>query len=189
MQDNVSVALDVDGVLAGFTQAMVQRAQAMGLPFYDHYTEWVGWIDADTERGTTFDKVWETLDDTFWLNDVQPLAKAHVPFQVDAYVTARASVSNGITELWLSKHGFPAAPVHKVDCREDKEPVLAALGVDYFVDDNSETVQMLQGSEEYDGRAILMDTPHNHLEPVSPRLYYLSDLPRLVYDYERSAIE
>lgn len=60
---------------------------------------------------------------------------SEIPFEPALYVTARP-VSSAVTEAWLDKHGFPAAPVCTVGIGGSKIDCLKEHNIDIFVDDN-----------------------------------------------------
>lgn len=181
--DDIRIGLDVDGVLANFQRAVINKARVLGYSFYDHYTEWTSW-SAEQDYPKTFAEIWDELDDEFWLYEVPPIEKAHVNFQVDAYFTARSLVPNGLTEAWLDMHGFPEAPVYRVDESHEKEDHLMNEGIEIYVDDKPETVENLQRSE-YEGLELLMLAPHNIDSGVYPRIQYLNQL----HDFVESPVE
>lgn len=185
----VRIGLDVDGVLAGFMNAFVRRAKKLGIDFYEHHTEWgnrIAMSDEGDGMSEAFSKVWNTLDDGFWRDEIQPLEKAFVNFPVAGYFTARGSVKDGLTESWLELHGFPKAPVYKVGRSTEKEEFLIDEEIDFFVDDKPSTVIGLQSSHQYDGEAIIMTRPDNiQFDSIEPRIHYLTQVPKLIKRYEQ----
>lgn len=198
MTTNKSIALDVDGVLAGFQPAIIRKAEEMGLDFYDHYSQWDAWgvkdeyQDAFLEVVKDIDQSWE-----FWFEKLKPLPEAHVPFEVEAYVSARRGVPEGLTEDWLDRHGFPEAPVHIVDDGEEKVAVLRdETGADVFVDDKVETIREIQSHHTPKNDVpfpILFNQPHNSIfgrqpdrEKIWCRAYYLPEVPRIAEKHMRT---
>jgi 5'(3')-deoxyribonucleotidase len=189
-----NISLDVDGVLAGFQSAVIDRARAMGLDFYDHYSLWNHWM-VHEGRKEAFDQVAKTIDGSreFWLEEVRPLPEAHVPYEVEAYVSARRGVPEGVTEKWLRENNFPEAPVHIVDDGEEKAEVLRSeTNTDVFVDDKISTIKTLQDHwtpENGVPYPILFNQPHNsrhsrssRISPWAPRAYYLPEVPKVAHD-------
>jgi len=187
------IVLDVDGTIAGFASAFVEKAEEMGLEFPRHYTQWRSW-SFEGKKHTSFSKVWPEITESedFWLRRIDPLQKAHVPYDVGAYVSARSQAPEGATEKWIQKHGFPSAPVVVVERSSEKPEVLREIGADVYVDDKVATVEKLH--EMYTPYndiplAILITTPANSRhsnQPASnflPRADYLTDVPPIADQY------
>ena len=151
------IALDIDGVLANFSQAFILRGQKLGLAggWPAHWTRWDSWFPDTAAK--TFSEVWATVesDPHFWLYEVKKLDSAFVDFPVAAYVTARP-IPDELTASWLGRMGFPEAPV--VTVSTSKLAVLQSLGIDLFVDDKVETFEELNAAGL---RCLLMTQPHN----------------------------
>lgn len=187
-----SIGLDIDGVLANFVEAAIRRAQEMGLDgFHDHYTLWNHWKSLGD-----FEVLWEAVKDdaSFWLEEIQPIQKAHVPYPVTAYVTRRGAAPDGVTTQWLEQHGFPEAPVHVVNESPEKIDVLQRLrrevGLDVFVDDKPPTVRDIEALRRRDPDSmpagLLMTTPANSRFSNSnttglPRVDYLPEVPHAYF--------
>ena len=153
----MNVALDCDGVLSNFSQALIEKANEMGLgEFFPK-----SWMDIDSwDFSPKFSEVWKVIekDEGFWLG-IEPFKDTHgkVDFTPIAYVTARP-VPSSTTRFWLRANGFPDAPVHTVHPNASKLDILRDIGVDLFVDDKPETVEELNDN----GLLCLMfSRPHN----------------------------
>lgn len=118
------IGLDIDGVLAGFTEHLLK---VVGHP--DHKV--THWNDPIIRDG--FDKV--KKDKQFWLDLPPLLSREDIPFEVHCYITAR-SIDKEVTQEWLDKHLFPKAPVYCVGYGECKVDIAKQSGVEVFVDDN-----------------------------------------------------
>lgn len=79
-------------------------------------------------------KAMEDLDE-FYLGLEVKTKPEEIPFEPVVYVTSRP-VDTAISEEWLDKHGFPAAPVVTVGSGGSKVQALKDYNVDIFVDDN-----------------------------------------------------
>lgn len=186
MDNPYDIALDVDGVLADFQSAFLMKAAQTDVPFYQHYTEWDGW-DPEGEKAQAFEEVDLYMDRDFWLFLVQPLHKAHVPYEVEAYVSARSHAPDGVTKEWLDMHGYPEAPVYVVEDSDEKLDVLREdTDADVFVDDKIATVRHFQ--RRYTDHndvplPILMTAPHNSphgrddTKRIWNRAHYLNEVP------------
>lgn len=153
----VKIGLDVDGVLAIWPQAIIDKAATMGLAehFPKNWRECHQWFFSDR-----IGDVWKVIhdDEAFWLSIPYFIdAKTTLFFEPHCYVTAR-SVRSEVTEEWLRRNGFPAAPVYTVGPTESKLPILTELGVDLFVDDKPETYDELN---EAGLTTLLYDRPWN----------------------------
>lgn len=148
--------LDVDGVLSNFAQALIDKANEIGLG--EHFPK--SWRDIDNWFfSDKIPEVFELIkyDEQFWL-DIEPLTSPDkILFKPVAYVTARP-IPSEITKRWLDKHGFPDAPVYTVDTPEEKLQILKDIGIDIFVDDKGETILDLN---ENGITGILFNQPHN----------------------------
>lgn len=185
-----NIALDVDGVLAGFQPAVIEKADDMGLDFYDHYSQWNAW-EVHPRYKNAFQEIAPEIDQSyeFWFERVKPLPEAHVPFEVEAYVSARGSVPTGLTKDWLKWHDFPEAPVHIVDDSEEKVSILRdETDADVFVDDKVSTIEALQDHFTYDNDVpypIILNQPHNgtlsrqDTHKIWARAYYLPEVERV----------
>ena len=137
----MKIALDVDGVLADFNTSFIALANAEGLGhhFPETADEITQWYYSEREHiSNLFAKV--IGNESFWAgipgytDTPKPL-----PFNPVAYITARP-IGSSVTAAWLTKQGFPEAPVYTVKEGEDKLKVLRDLGSPIFVDDKMETV-------------------------------------------------
>ncbi len=124
--NNKRIALDIDDVLA------------------DWAGEWAKLHGIERPKSWAFDRAiiqkfdamqyHGTLDD-FYANLPVLTRPEDIPFEPVAYVTSRP-VSSAITEAWLDKNGFPAAPVYTVGLHGTKVEVLRDIvKADIFVDD------------------------------------------------------
>lgn len=117
------IGLDIDGVLADFNGSI---NELLGTPEYSP----VDWNDPLVNK--KFSEV--KYDKAFWLN-LKPLVQPEdIPFEPHCYITSR-SIDKDTTKEWLSKNGFPDAPVFSVGSGESKVEVAKSSGVDYFIDD------------------------------------------------------
>jgi hypothetical protein len=176
----LKLALDVDGVLAGFTPAFLRRAKKMGLGgrFPAHHTLIREWTFGEKDA---FVAVWDTVkgDPYFWLAEIQPLEDAFVDFPVAAYCTARPVGSN-ITAEWLRMHGFPEAPVLTVGVTDNKADILLANGIEVLIDDRVQNIQQVRAVGI---QGVLMRRPHNvdmMIHPDIPDINYLSEVNKRV---------
>lgn len=138
------IALDIDGVICDFTHGFLKAA-----PMLDKINTYpTSPQDVSQWAIPHFGVTWPTLraDPLFWRNlpafDVLPF-----DFEVFAYVTARPLNMHNETVNWLERNNFPnAGAVRSVDHPEQKIAVLHELGIQVFVDDKPETVDLVQAS-------------------------------------------
>lgn len=171
------VALDIDGVIANFCEAVIEKAGKLGMAadFPKSWREIEHW-----GISPCFNEVWDLIkeDYRFWMS-IDPLPFCQpLDFEVDCYVTARP-IDSDVSANWLFLHGFPAATVFTVSDVLDKFIHLQIRGVDLFVDDNYLTVKHLR---EKGINAVLFDAPYHRFIQTAdvPRINNLSEVRRLI---------
>lgn len=169
----IKVGLDVDGVLANFSDGLIAKARQMGLSeefpeTWEHVDNW----DVCEKFLHVMDEA--RMDASFWLG-LKPMT-ANVPFEVDCYITAR-SIGSEVTAKWLSDNGFQDAPVISVANPEEKLQHIKDRGLDLFVDDYYKTVINLL---EEGINAVLFSAPYQrgHEEECKslPKIYSLEEV-------------
>jgi hypothetical protein len=150
------ISLDVDGVLSDFLGTITSN----GVAGFHCRTDW----------NFTWDKIdWKGLTDEFWLS-MPPLVGPDLPFEVSAYISNRPCAEE-VTETWLKKHGFPAAPVIHT---ANKAQAVAELEIDWHVDDSPKVYRELINSGLC---CFLMDRPYN--QNVNARFRRIKSLEEL----------
>lgn len=161
-----AVGIDLDGVCANFARAYNQMTFKMfGLPdpIDSPQTTWhPTWLTKDQEDASFVaclaqENFWETLDPmpgTNLLRDAQQYFQLY-------FVSNRAKAAGRGTELqsmlWLRKHfdiGFPQVIVTK-----DKAPVVNALSLSVFIDDNTTNCENL--AVHTSAQVYVKDAPYN----------------------------
>lgn len=156
----MKTALDVDGVLANFTEAVIAKARDMGIghQFPDRWNFVTNW-----DMGPGFHDVWRTIehDAEWWLSiKPHPGARESIRFDVAGYVTARP-IPNKYTIMWLKAHGFPNHRfVVTVPPQTTKVDELKRNGIELFVDDNVTNFEQINASGI---KCLLFDRPWNRL--------------------------
>lgn len=122
------IGLDIDDVLADWIGTW---SKAHGIPkptswIFDRYI--IDKFDSMKYNGSL---------DEFYLNLPVLTKPEDIPFEPVCYVTSRP-VDSSVTEAWLDKNGFPAAPVCTVGIHGSKVECLKKYGVDIFIDDKYE---------------------------------------------------
>jgi len=160
------IALDVDGVVSNFSQAVINKARELGLShkFPNHWQNVECWNLSKQE--SDFLEIWQHIknDINFWMH--VPPFKITVPFTPVKYVTSRP-IESWITAQWLAIHKFPKAEVITVAKPFDKLQHLQ--DVDIFVDDHWETIRYLRANGV---NALLYDAPYQ-------RGHDCDDLPKI----------
>ncbi len=169
------IALDIDGVFANFNKGWANLARELHGVEYpamdDTYPDkWHYWPDRlnKEQTQTVLDKIekggfWSLLEPYPDAKKFMELAVLHSPIGIHTYfITQR----NGRwvkweTELWLHALGVLNPTVLLVDKAEDKIPMLDALGIDAFMEDNLETAKLARASKAY---VYLLDRPWNRAE-------------------------
>jgi len=109
----------------------------------------------------------------FYLSLEPKIDPKDLTFEPLAYITARP-VESAISEMWLDKHGFPAAPVYTVNIGGSKLDIIKGLGATIHIDDNYDTYNELNQNGIC---CYLMDALHNQKFNVGiRRLKSLKDL-------------
>jgi hypothetical protein len=153
----MKVGLDVDGILANFTQHIIDTANAMGIGqhFPRRWQFCNKWMFSDH-----FDEVWSSIkDDPMWWLSIPPHEGVghEIDFEIEAYVTARP-IGPEFTAAWLQHHGFQKASVLTVQPDTSKVEALEHLSIDLFVDDRGDNfAEILAGGIQ----CLLYDRPWN----------------------------
>ena len=130
--DNLSIGLDVDGLLACFPCGVLKRAQSLGLQNkFPNSCKLVSTWDMSESFQEVMKDVWK--DDSFWLN-LPRLYTKNLPFKPAAYITNR-HISSDTTKQWLISMGFPNAEVVTVKTYKDKLQEIQKRKINVFVDD------------------------------------------------------
>lgn len=171
-----NLALDVDGVLANFSDAAIYRAHALGLGagFPSGWREVRMWNIASRFTEVMQD-AW--LSKEFWMG-VNPMPNTRRDLVPAMYLTSRP-IDSHITEAWLEKHGFQFAPVITVSKPEDKIAVLKKHSL-FLVDDHHLTIEscVKEGIEAY-----LFKAPYQRGYDVS-HLPTVTSLDEVVQKFE-----
>ena len=152
--DNLSIGLDVDGLLACFPCGVLKRAQSLGLQNkFPNSCKLVSTWDMSESFQEVMKDVWK--DDSFWLN-LPRLYTKNLPFKPAAYITNR-HISSDTTKQWLISMGFPNAEVVTVKTYKDKLQEIQKRKINVFVDDYFLTVKHLRDNGI---NALLWEQPY-----------------------------
>ncbi len=165
------LALDVDGVLANFSEGLIDEAHRRGLG--DAFPS--GWRDVRSwEMSPRFHEVFRavSISEDFWMN-LRPLPFTSREVLPEIYLTSRP-IPSRVTVKWLEKNGFPKAEVVTVSRPELKIQVLKDRDL-FLVDDHHLTVQKAIDEKL---EAYLFDAPHQRGYDVShiPKINNLQEL-------------
>lgn len=159
---NKRIALDIDGVLADFNEAVKSKYGISNDP-----TAWYYSYKFNSA-------MWEELknDKDFWVNQVKPYFDGtELPFEPVCYITHR-SVPKEWCEEWLEINHFPCVPVHVVN--GSKLEVFKTVNVDIFVDDKYDNFVELNNNSVF---TYLLDREWNRRYDVGhKRIYSLNEL-------------
>jgi hypothetical protein len=174
MAHSLRLAIDVDGVLANFTEAFVHEVNAIWpgrISRHFQPSQW-DWSDAGMTQDEN-ERVWERIKSklNFWmelhpyLENVRAVAVHRVLYPEDEifYVTARVSTAGmpvmHQTQLWLQSCGIGGVGTAViVSEHSDKSDIYQAIGCDASIDDNLEAVIAHRASTK---GAVLLDRPWN----------------------------
>lgn len=188
------IAIDVDGVLANFTKAMIELAAKMYPgrvgPEYEPKDWWYsdafskGELNELISKAHSTPNFWFTLDP--YPENVAALARWMVMQKhQDIYFCTSRMPSVGTTvakqtSLWIdqmgirSLHNYMAVAV--VEDSNKKVAVYDALGVEYSIDDKAETVEQCDSLKGH--KAYLLDRPWNQDAKVNRRVQSLDSFLR-----------
>lgn len=171
-----NLALDIDGVLANFSEAVVDRAYAMGMgeSFPSGWREVRMW-DISPRFQEVMHGVWKDPD--FWLS-VKPLPNTSRELEPAIYLTSRP-IDGLVSSKWLRRNGFPSAEVVTVAKPEDKVAVLKERGL-FLIDDHYQTVEACIKQEV---KAYLFKAPYQRGYDVS-HLPSVSSLEEVMQKHE-----
>lgn len=167
----MKIGIDIDGVLANFNAAFIALAEAtypdvkfpaLGPTYPDKWNFSDGILSPDQ-----LSEVWRLIEvGGFWWT-LRPLpGTSHFlqqlksKYDLDAYfITSRPGFgAKRETEWWLRKWGSYNPTVLVVEHTDDKIPILRALRIQAYVDDNWETVR---DAAEVAENVYLFDAPYN----------------------------
>jgi hypothetical protein len=160
--------LDIDEVICNFVKGWAKLHNTTHAPNAWYY---------DRQMGARFEKMRKakTLD-KFYMSLEPKMTPADIPFEPTCYVTSRP-VDSSVTEAWLDKHGFPAAPVLTVKLNESKVDAIKSKGIEIFVDDRYDNFVELNKAGIC---TFLYDAPHNQRYNVGyKRIFKLADLLKI----------
>ena len=167
------IALDIDGVISNWTDAMIRQFEKKGIHVHPKHESDVIWWEWFHREDWPFDSDEEYND--FLLNEVQPATDpSFLRFEPALYVTHRPLFAYDATKNWLKKHGFPMAKLVVVNKREDKLSYLKENKIDILVEDRYSTFVEANNAGIL---CYLLDRPHNERFEVGDyRIYSLSEL-------------
>jgi hypothetical protein len=179
-QKNLNYAIDVDGVLANFGQAIINKAWELGwgCDFPENHTKIDRWMFSGR-----FMDVWTLIehDENFWLG-IPPFEEARRDLweiEPPAFYITKRPVASEVTSQWLKNNLFPIAPVITVADATHKLQYLLAHNVDAFIDDLPSTIREVRA----DGvNGILYAAPFQISENIEglPIIHSLKELPEVV---------
>lgn len=159
------ITLDLDDVCVNFVEGW---AKTFKVPIPHSWQ-----FDRELVKKLKFMESKGSLED-FYMNLEPKIDPKELHFEPFGYVTARP-VKSELSEKWLDKYGFPAAPVHTVGINQSKLEVIKSLGSTIHVDDNYDTYLELNRNGIC---CYLLDTLHNRKFNVGDRrIKSLKDLP------------
>lgn len=157
------LALDIDDVLASWIKPW-SKLHGNAEP-----TAW----QFDRAIGQKFEDMKGKKLDEFYSNLPILTPASDIPWEPSLYVTARP-VDSSVTEAWLDKHGFPAAPVCTVGIGNSKLNCLIEHGIQVMVDDNFDNFVAINKAGI---NCYLFDQPHNQRHEVGyKRIHSLKEL-------------
>ena len=169
------IAIDIDEVIADFI---------------GHYTKKFGLDEKSLNNWISDSQMFERLeslynDEEFWMSIPVKTPASELLFEPVCYITKRMCPVK-VTENWLSKHGFPSAPIYSISENESKLKVAITNNIDWFIEDRFDTFLEFHTRSNYKpGEKYvlcwLFDAPHNQKYDVQgKRLKSFKDLPLIV---------
>ena len=157
------IALDIDDVICDWVRPWC------ALHEMPNPTSW----QFDRAISHKFDKMRGENLDNFYSSLPALISPDDIPFEPVCYITSRP-VSSQVTEQWLDKHGFPAAPVITVGLGMSKVEALESMKVDVMVDDRYDNFVEINKAGIF---CYLYDANHNQRYDVGfKRIYSLKEL-------------
>jgi hypothetical protein len=162
------IGLDIDEVLAGFTDAFGTWEHKSGRKYPTSPTSW--------HYGYKFVEDLTALKENkeFWVDHMKPLIDpSELPFEPHCYITSRMC-HREFTEEWLDKNGFPTVKIYHQGQGDCKADAAKDSGIDWFVDDNFAHFNQIRSAGVH---CFLMDTSHNQRYDVGHfRLFDLREI-------------
>lgn len=152
------IGLDVDDVLADFTGEWSRKydiPRPTSWKFDRNLYAAISEMSTNNELGN------------FFLSLPVLTPSDSLDFEPTCYITHRHPDSEGVTEEWLDKYGFPAAPVIRVD--GSKVQAAKDMELDIFVDDKYENFRELTDNGIF---CYLYDRPHNRRYNIGHKRIY-----------------
>lgn len=196
----MKIGCDVDGCLADFSSAYVERLiKTTGKDLFTPENNaqnpscW-NWDIAAGYTKAESSAAWATIltDATFWARlepldrrAIRRLYQQHLYGYDDVYfITNRMGVSpKQQTEDFLAANGYLAATVLVA---ADKGPIINSLGLEAYIDDRPDTIEKLVG--ECPGTKIFIkDASYNREVRVGHRVHSVSEMLDILYGGQHGA--
>lgn len=155
--NNITVGLDVDGVLANF---ILSACNLYGRREELIETWELDWIE-------DFEVIFNDVN--FWDGLIVLNHPRNITFKFDYYITSIPQHLRESRTNWLRKHGFPDKPVI---VSNDKLKTCEELGVDVLIDDKPETMAEVKNSDIVTG---IQYVPYYFNPPITGD-YHTDDL-------------
>jgi 5'(3')-deoxyribonucleotidase len=155
------IVLDVDDVVADFTEAFTKRYNINPKSYWD----------GTYNIGKMLDEIKEDKD--FYINLKVKYRPNFMPY---AYVSSR-SIPVEWTETFLEMNDLPCRPVYHVPFNTSKLEVLKSLNTEIFIDDKFDNFAEALGAGI---TAFLMDAPHNQHYNVGFRRIFSLDIKNII---------
>lgn len=117
------IGLDIDETICGFINGWCEKHNCSVPSFWSF----------DYEMKEKMDEM--SKDEDFWLNLKPIIDPKDLPFEPDCYISTR-TIPVELTKAWISKNGFPCAPVIHVKPNESKVQAAKDMNLDWFFDDS-----------------------------------------------------
>ena len=143
LSKQVRVGIDIDDVLADFLGAYCKKYN-IPMP-----TAWL----YDVEFAKRYEEI--INDENFYRNLEMIVPPENLPVEPTVYITSRDERLASATTDWLTKNGYPIAPIVFA---KDKLPICKEYELDVFIDDKYDTFLRLNNNDVF---CYLFDAPHN----------------------------
>lgn len=162
------VAIDIDDVLAQFYPAMCKR--------FNQPCRRINIWDGEGEAAFVAQNFYIIEHNRmFWLNLEKQSRPEDITFEISHYITASPPMMKQYRREWLTRNGFPKAPIIFTD---DKAQAMRTNQIDVLIDDKPSTLERVNATGLIGIQYVpsYMSDEREHLNPIR----HLSQVPDIL---------